>query len=421
MKNFVQGGEKMNRHFYFSLVVIASVLFTAGFSQAAATAPATNPSVSSNPSSPEAAVFPYSAEITGDSVKVRSGSGTNYYECGELFTGDIVEVVGSQFVWSKIVPPTGSFSWIPSQSVKPDPQDSTVGIVQEDARVWAGSNSKSPSLSTSRQATLKKGDKVKLLGEQRDEYYKIAPPADAYLWVSTSYTKPYTPKVVVDTPITVAAVQDTQVTPAAATPVAETSSPSTPASSPNDVNAAAPAKSTQLMITEKYNSLKEQIEAERAKSLDQQNYTQIKAGLDAIINDKEAGKTARYAQAVKDQVSGFELAVNVRNQVKEQNQQTLQNQERIEKARTTQLAEIKDLGKYAVIGRLVDFKTLGSGYYRILDESAKTICIISPSQQAVEKDYSSLINKKVGVVGTIEPNNRMASASIRFTQIVAME
>ena len=96
-------------------------------------------------------------------------------------------------VWSKIQPPPGSFSWISSQYVKIDPTNQSIGIVTgDDVRVWAGSDRVRPEVSTSLQGKLSKGEKVKLLGEELNNYYKIAVPSlpDAYLWISTQYTKP---------------------------------------------------------------------------------------------------------------------------------------------------------------------------------------------------------------------------------------
>jgi hypothetical protein len=43
------------------------------------------------------------------------------------------------------------------------------------------------------QLELNRGDKVELMGGEMDDYYKIAPPTGAYLWVLTQYTKPLGP------------------------------------------------------------------------------------------------------------------------------------------------------------------------------------------------------------------------------------
>jgi hypothetical protein len=70
---------------------------------------------------------------------------------------------------------------------------------------------------------------------------------------------------------------------------------------------------------DKYYDIQKQIEAEHAKPMDQQDYTGIKEELDKIANDENAGKAARYAQAVMEQVKGYELAIEVGKTVKLQN------------------------------------------------------------------------------------------------------
>lgn len=142
-------------------------------------------------SKPALLSFPYVAEIVSDDIYIRSGPGTNYYQCGKLNRDDRVKVVGSKFSWSQISPPSDSFSWISKQYVKIDPEDKTIGTVTGDnVRVWAGSETIKPVHSSSIQLKLNTDDKVTLLGEELDDYHKITPPSGAYLWVSTKYTKP---------------------------------------------------------------------------------------------------------------------------------------------------------------------------------------------------------------------------------------
>jgi len=111
--------------------------------------------------------------------------------------------------------------------------------------------------STTKQGLLDKDEKVKLLGEQADGYYKITPPSFAYLWVSTEYTK-------------------------AVPRLAQTSTPTTTVAplpqGPNDTNAVTvepvvpsptiePAPESPLA---KYRALQKQVEEERKKPMDQQ-------------------------------------------------------------------------------------------------------------------------------------------------------
>jgi rubrerythrin len=352
--------------------------------------------------------FPYTAEIIGNDVYVRSGPGTNFYHCGKLSAGEKVKVVDKQFSWSRIVPPAGSFSWISMQYVKIDSADPTVGTVTGDnVRVYAGSDYVKPLYSTTLQGKLSKGEKVKLLGEQMDDYYKIAAPPFAYLWVSTQFTKPVPEPVVV--------------TPAPPAPAPAPVVPKVEPSVPSDANATtvvAPTPVVPKTPLEKYRYLKEQVEAERAKPADQQNYTELKKALLEIAEDEQAGNAARYAQFVVRQIEGYELALQVDKQVELQNQQLEKIKAKIDKAKETRMAEVENMGKFAIVGEFQTYVTYGPGNYRILDEAGKMVCYALPEGPAAQMDLSGYIGQKVGLVGTIEPHLATKKALVRFTEIV---
>ncbi len=373
-------------------IVILVCLVSVGFAQE----PATTTSGTDEAGTPS---FPYMAEITGDNVYVRSGPGTNFYYCGKLNKGDKVKVIGKQFSWARVVPPASSFSWISIQYVSIDPDNPTVGSVTGDrVRVYAGSDFRKPLHSMTLQGKLDKGDKVKLLGEQMDDYYKIVPPSFAYLWVSINFTKPLK--------------QVKEVAPTVEQPIIK------PTTEPNEVVPEPVSPETAL---EKYSALKEQFEAERAKPIDQQNYADIKEALIKIAGDKTADKAARYAEFVLKQIKDFELVLEVSKAVRLQNEQLENIRERIDKARATRLAAFEDLGRFAVVGQLQTFTTYGPGHYRITDESGKTICYALPSGRVSQMQLSKLINRKVGLLGTIEPHRQTANALVRFTKIVELD
>ena len=391
----------------FALVVLACIV-TAGSSQETSTSgsPATMTEAASTPA------FPYFAEITGNDVYIRTGPGVGFYEWAKLHKGDRVKVVGQQFgVWSKIIPPAGSFSWISTQYVDIDMEDPSFGIVTGDnVRVYAGSERVPPQYVTSLQVKLNKGVRVKLLGEQLNDYYKITPPPDAYLWVNTEYIKKVKPTL--EGPPRTAMAPGIDTTEA----VDVNAPPEELVTEPNEPPKAAPK--SQL---EKYYDLQKQIEAEQAKPMEQQDYTNIKDALLEIANDEEAGKAARYAEAVIGRVEGFELAIEVNKAVKLQNDQLQKTRELINKARADKLSEIKDMGRFAVIGKLENFMTYGPGNYRIVNESDNTICMAMPGGQFSGKDLSGLLGKKVGLVGTIEPHQQTAGALVRFNEVVGLE
>jgi outer membrane biosynthesis protein TonB len=381
------------------IFVVLAALVSVGFAQ-----PSAAPSGSAK--EVDASSFPYTAEITGDDVYIRSGPGTNFYHCGKLKTGDKVKVVDKQFSWSRIVPPAGSFSWISMQYVAIAPGDPSVGTVTGDnVRVYAGSDFVKPLYSTTLQGKLSKGEKVKLLGEQMDDYYKIAPPPFAYLWVSTEFTKPVPEPVVTPAPPTPTPVPVTKVEPN------ELKDANTPVK-------VVPAPAVPKTPLEKYRELKTQVEAERAKPADQQNYTDLKKALLEIANNKEAGNAVRYAQFVIGQIEGYELALAVVKEVQLQNQQLEKVKARIDQAKETRLAEIGTLGRFAVVGEFQTYQTYGPGHYRIIDENGKMVCYALPDGAASQLDLSGFVGQKVGLVGTIEPHLPTKKALVTFTEIV---
>ena len=394
----------------FLIFIVPIVLVSVGFAQEEASAPsASAATVPSQPTVADTPSYPYDALITGDRVKIRSGPGTNFYHCGFLNKGDRVTVVSRQFSWSRIVPPAGTFSWISEQYIKIDPANPDTGIVTGNSvRVYAGSDYQKAMYSTTRQGMLDKDEKVELLGEQADGYFKIAPPSFAYLWVSTQYTKP-APKLVKTSP-----------PPTTVEPLPQ---------GPNDTNAVTaeavtptpklePAPPSHL---EKYRALQKQVEAERKKPMDQQDYTELKKALKEIANDKDAGRVVRYVEFVLQQIEGYELALAVSKQVELQNEQLQKTATGIEKAREARLAEVQNMGKYAVIGKLQPYATFGPGHYRIVNSSGKMVCYAMPSGAIAQMDLKKLIGKKVGLVGAIEPHLATKKALVRFTGIVVLE
>ena len=361
--------------------------------------------------------FPYMAEITGDNVYVRSGPGTNFYDCGKLKQGDKVKVIGKQFSWARIVPPPGSFSWISIQYVSIDPANPTVGTVTGDrVRVYAGSDHVEPLHSTYLQGKLDRGDTVKLLGEQKDDYYKIAPLSFAYLWVSTNFTKPL-PDQPVETPtptVKPPTVKPTTVKPTAVQPT------TVPKEVPKEV-VVPPEPDTPETLLAKYRALKAQVQAERTKPVEKQNYTEIKKALTTIAENKTAGTTARYAQSVLKQIKDLELVLVVNKEVRLQDEQLKNIRERIVKTGTAKLAEYKNLANFAVVGKLKTFTTYGPGNYRIVDDSGRTICYALPSGPVSQIGLSKLIDQKVGLTGTIEPHRQTKSALVRFTKITKLD
>jgi uncharacterized protein YgiM (DUF1202 family) len=377
--------------------------------------------------------FPYMAQITGDDVLIRSGPGTNYYACGKLNKTDKVKIVGSQYSWSQIVPPAGSFSWISMQYIRIDSNNSSTGTVTADAvRVYAGSDQRKPIHSTTMQGKLDKGEKVHLLGEELEGYYKISPPPFAYLWVLTQYTSsadavahaPAAPAPAgeVESNITVAAQPTAPVTDVNADAQKPKKEPNTPAVVPTKLPVGNPAE---VKKVEDYEALEKQFDAERAKPMAEQNYENIKKGFLEIAGNKEAGKAARSAELKLKQLERCEMAIQTAKEVRMQDANLQKIKAEIEKARAEKVSQIEDMSKFTAIGKLQTSDTFGPSVelkqYRIVDDVNNTICYAAPVNAISNNDFSKFLGQKVGLTGTIEPHPQVSGALVRFNEIVEIK
>jgi hypothetical protein len=60
-------------------------------------------------------------------------------------------------------------------------------------------------------------------------------------------------------------------------------------------------------------------------------------------------------------------------------------------------------------------------HYRVVDDKNKTVCYAVPTGAATVRNFSSFVNKKVGLVGKVEPHPETAGALVRFTQVIALK
>jgi uncharacterized protein YgiM (DUF1202 family) len=431
-KNLLLGGQRMESYLRFSIVVLVCGLclpVIAAQPANTAAAPAAEANALNLPA------FPFMAEITGDDVYVRSGPGTQYYNCGKVRKDDKVKVVGNKFSWLQIVPPAGSYSWISKQYVQIDAQSNTSGAVIGDAvRVYAGSDEVQPMHSTSMQVKLNKGDKITIVGEEKDGYCKIAPPDGAYLWVSTQHAKPLTTLMA---PAPAAPVMaQTPAMPATAHPMPASPFPTNPgaikpqAASPNEPNipaqapVPAPVKIEEQRMSE-VQALKEKVEAERAKPAADQNFAELKKAIIMIAGDKQSPLAARKAAGLLNMVEKCELSMEIAKAVQVQEDQFGKTQQKIDSTKNEELAKIEDKGIFAVIGTLKETplyaETPSAKYYKVVSVEGKTLCYARPTGSAADADLSKFIDKKVGLVGTIEANVELGDAVVQFTNILEVQ
>lgn len=124
--------------------------------------------------------------VTGNDVYVRSGSDQNYYPVTKLHRGDEVVVVGEQFGWLEILPPTGTHSLIDKTYVELAEGDDAQGTVN--GSIWVLAGSELNNRRYAKQVRLSRGDRVEILGTTSDgAFYKIVPPRGATLWISGDF------------------------------------------------------------------------------------------------------------------------------------------------------------------------------------------------------------------------------------------
>jgi uncharacterized protein YgiM (DUF1202 family) len=429
-KNLLLGGRRMESYLRFSIIVlVAAICLPAISAQPGNTAPASAaPAAEANALNLPA--FPFLAEITSDDVYIRSGPGTQYYNCGKVRKGDKVKVVSNKFSWLQIVPPAGSYSWISKQYVQIDPQNNTSGtVIGEAVRVYAGSDEVQPMHSTSMQVKLNKNDKITIVGEEKDGYCKIAPPEGAYLWVSSQNAKPLG-TLMAPTP---AAPTTTTTMPTTAHPMPASPFPTNPGelkapvSSPNEPNMPSP---TPVVTIEEQRmgevqALKEKVEAERAKPAADQNFAELKKAIAVIAGDKQSPRAARSAAGLLKTIEKYELSQEIAGAIKVQEDQLAKTQQKIEGTKNEGLSKIEDKGIFAAIGTLKETplfaETPGAKYYKVIDGNGKTLCYARPAGSAADMDLSRFIDKKVGLVGTIEANADLGEAVVLFTNILEIQ
>lgn len=410
--------------------------------------------------------FPLLAELTGNNVYIRSGPGTAWYFTGKISQPERVTAVGKKYGWTKIVPPKGSFSWISKAYVTPDPAEAGYGIVTGDGvKVYAGSPNVQPQDSSSLQTKMYKGDRVKLTGEEKNDYYKIEPPKDAYLWVSSQYLKfvkaldevgaqaekvsevkyevpepeddkdapQPEPEPADDTakqeqapPDAVETAtepeQETEQTvetaPKPQPEVAEQAQAPEP-KTPAELDAAA-GKSDAEMV-KMCLALENMVDDELMKPLEQQDYKPIKDKLAEIQNASGAdSKGHRYAKYLLDRIGRYELVINVDKALAEHDKELEKTREQIEQQRQEKVGNIPDPGRYIVTGILKESsiytEASGQKRYLLMDDYGKIISYVVPDK-GVSMDMDKFINERVNVIGRLTEDSSSPMSLVRFVDL----
>jgi hypothetical protein len=141
--------------------------------------------------------FPYKAFAVTDDVYVRSGPGQNYYATDKLKRGQPVEVYRHDpGGWCAIRPVEGSFTWVSGRFLKPTKH--RLAVVTEE-NVAARVGSRFGDVRDVIQVRLHRDEVVEVIQSPHDDghsspWYKIAPPAGEFRWVSAKYLDSENPR-----------------------------------------------------------------------------------------------------------------------------------------------------------------------------------------------------------------------------------
>jgi uncharacterized protein YgiM (DUF1202 family) len=369
---------------------------------------------------PPTAQFPYTAEIIGTEVYVRSGPGTAYYQCGKLSAPVRVNVIGfTHNAWFQITPPAGSFSWISKTYVELDKANPKKGIVTGDAvRVWAGSDFVEPMRSSSLQTKLNKGDTVEIIGapEGEGDYYKIIPPKDASLWISGDSLKALKKEEPKPEPKDVQPALVQVVEPVKTQPAVEVKK-----EEPKPVPPPRP-KMEQVYLKQCYD-ISAKLDEEIKKPTPDQKYDSYKKTLEPMLADpNEAGMAIEYARYLSDRIKRYEIAITTGDQLKEQDQKMAEIRKQIDEARKAQIEKIsQQYEQYIMTGILkpsyVYSGKAGQRRYLLANEQGRVIAYVVLSDESLSSQADSLFNKKVGIVGRIVNSPKELVTLVTATRI----
>lgn len=388
--------------------------------------------------------------INADNVYVRSGAGDNYYPTMKLNKGANVVVIGEKFDWLKIVPPEGSFSYVGKHFVdKTGPNTGTVNRAQVNVRAGSTLNA----IKTTVQGQLQPGQQVTILDEV-DEYFKIAPPPDAALYVKKDLvdvlrvmpqvadaeqqqqqqaSKPEAPMPSAEQP----AADGTTIAPPAQQPeqfdqppaptpeqlaagAAEGSATTKPA---NPEFAAGNAPTTQPTAEVKFDKLEADFTAASGKPIEQQPVAELLKSYETLIKDPQLPESMRRVADYRAQV------LKVRAEARDQFLAVQKNQEEArqriealaaEREEIAQQIEKNDVKIYTAVGtlRTSSIQQGGGTLYRLTDpQNGRTVCYL----RSDDPKYGGMIGQFIGVNGELTTDGGLGLKVVAPTESLEVD
>jgi hypothetical protein len=363
-----------------------------------------------------------------------------------------------KFDYLKIEPPAGSFSYVGKAYVERR-GDGGVGRVTTAANVRTGSELNS--MKTTVQTKLEAGTDVKIQGEQ-EEYYKIDPPAGAYLYVKKDFVTPKE-RIPTDGEGIASAQPDAQqnhgqspaqppaeqaATPPAtdntgttgaiaeiatrdAGPGAEQSPAATereqspsPTTSHATGTATRPSDSQPATADTKFEKLEADFETASQKPIVEQPVDELMESYQSLTRDET------LPESLKRIADARIAALKVRKQTREEFLAVRKTQEEMENRRKALQAERQELEEqikatnvefFAAVGTLrtssLQQGPKGTTLYRLTDpQSGRTLVYVRTG----DREFGAMVNQFVGVKGELraDPQLRMKVITPSETKVV---
>jgi hypothetical protein len=372
--------------------------------------------------------FQFIGEINTNGIPVRSGPSNNFYSTMKLDKNQLVTVVGMKYDWLKIVPPKGSFSYVPQAYVTRRGEGGKMGRVTSPLNVRAGSSVNA--MKTTVQTKLEEGKDVEII-EAQDEYYKIVPPEGAFLYVHKQYVTPKE-KIPLKGELAENNAKKPEPVPQPPTgdnekpigddgppPVAdagkktgETDVPDTQPSNPGTegpTTAPAVAAVDRTKVIEEFRKLEADFEAASKQSLVEQPLERLTEGYTKL--SQSSAITGTYKQIVDAKLWALKARTEARDQLGDfrKNQEAAASRERDLKTEQKEIEERLAQSKvaiYTAVGtlRVSSIQQGQTMLYRLTDPATgRTVVYIRSN----DPKYAGMLNQFVGVTGDLTNDERL--------------
>jgi len=126
--------------------------------------------------------FPFLAEVSRESVNVRTGPNTNFKKVDELTKGSQVVVLGRSYEWLKVQPPDTIKEYIRSDYLKTE-QGNVAMVTGDNVNIRSSPTSDAESL-----GEVKRGALVKVLGQVQG-WSTLSPVSGTFVWIHQDFLK----------------------------------------------------------------------------------------------------------------------------------------------------------------------------------------------------------------------------------------